>query len=265
MIENLTTSPDWYWREDILRCRLLSQWSHGFFGRTHAPQTPPDLQKFFYDSNFPISAKAYHAKQVHGDRLAETTEFKNDEIIEADGVFALSAPEISVWTCSADCVPILIGDCHLGAVAAVHSGWRGTAKNILAKAIAKFKERGSDLDNLVAALGPAISGASYQVQTNVAEAVLSTITNPAKKSIGVFIDEKPGHCRLDLRLVQQQQLLELGLTNVAVAPYCTFQNPQQFFSYRRKTLEKLGNNIENKGNNQIQWSGIRSGIIQPQT
>jgi polyphenol oxidase len=254
MIKNLT--EEWYWQEDYLACRLLSQWQHGFFTRSHSPQAPHDLQKYFNSkSNFGI--KAYHAKQVHGDRIVEISEFGSeftgDLLPEADGVFT-KQKLTSAWACSADCVPILIGDRLLGNVAAIHGGWRGTAKGILIKAISKFQTNGSNLENLVIALGPAISGASYQVQTDVADQVLSTIKNP----VGVFPDPQSGHCRLDLRLVQQQQLLELGLSNsqIAIAPYCTFQTPEHFFSYRRNCLEKSSSENFKRTKPQIQWSGI---------
>jgi polyphenol oxidase len=271
MIKNPSvTEADWYCQEGYLACRLLSQWQHGFFTRSHSPHVPQDLQKYFnFEPNSEIKSeiKAYHAKQVHGDRIVTVSEFgsefNGDLLPEADGVFT-NQKLTSVWACSADCVPILIGDRLLGNVAAIHGGWRGTAKGILIKAIAKFQTNGSDLANLLIALGPAISGASYQVQTDVADQVLATIKNP----VGVFPDPQSGHCRLDLRLVQQQQLLELGLTNsqIAIAPYCTFQTPEHFFSYRRNCLEKSSSeksglqnsDSENfkKAKPQIQWSGI---------
>jgi polyphenol oxidase len=247
---------DWYWQEEFLVCKLLAPWDHGFFTRAFAPQKPQDLQQFF--SSDPV-VKAYHAKQVHGDRLVEISEFKSDSktsaLPEADGIFSADS-HTSVWTCTADCVPILIGDRQLGTVAAVHGGWRGTAKGILTKAITKFLDRNSNLRDIVVALGPAISGASYQVQTRVADQVLATI----KKPVGVITDPQIGHCRLDIRLVQQQQLLEQGLTNsqMAIAPFCTFQTPEHFFSYRRNTLEYL--QTEPKPNSQppqIQWAGIK--------
>jgi len=251
----VNSGEEWYWQEGVLVCRLLAEWSHGFFTRSHAAQTPKELQKYFNSDSDNPSSRSYHAKQVHGDRLVDTTEF-TDILPEADGVFT-SQNQVSVWTCSADCVPILIGDRALGTVAAIHGGWRGTAKGILIKAIGKFQENGSDLADLLVALGPAISGASYQVQTNVAEQVLTTIKNP----VGVSTDDRVGHCRLDIRLVQQQQLLELGLSSsqLAIAPYCTFQTPEHFFSYRRNTLENL--KAENLSKQvQIQWSGIKSNL-----
>jgi len=40
--------------------------------------------------------------------------------------------------------------------------------------------------------------------------------------------------------------LGISLEQIAIAPYCTFQTPEHFFSYRREREKK------------VQWSGIVS-------
>ncbi|MGA1623914.1 MAG: laccase domain-containing protein, partial [Synechocystis sp.] len=64
----------------------------------------------------------------------------------------------------------------------------------------------------------------------------------------VLPDPKPDKCRLDVRRINALQLLELGIhpDQLAIAPYCTFQTPQRFFSYRRTHTKE------------VQWSGIVS-------
>lgn len=61
-------------------------------------------------------------------------------------------------------------------------------------------------------------------------------------------DAEPGRARLDIRRVIALQLEQLGIQpeQVAIAPYCTYQNPDLFFSYRREPQKK------------VQWSGIVS-------
>ena len=61
-------------------------------------------------------------------------------------------------------------------------------------------------------------------------------------------DDHQDKLKLDVRRVNQIQLLNLGLNNsqIAIAPFCTYQQPEYFFSYRR-TKEK-----------KVQWSGIVS-------
>ena len=61
-------------------------------------------------------------------------------------------------------------------------------------------------------------------------------------------DEEPGRIRLDVPRINVLQLLTLGLQldQIAIAPHCTYQESDKFFSYRR-TREK-----------KVQWSGIVS-------
>ncbi|MCS6958853.1 MAG: peptidoglycan editing factor PgeF [Pseudanabaenaceae cyanobacterium SKYGB_i_bin29] len=189
--------------------------------------------------------------QTHQTQEEDQQPHKNtqaEDRLEADGLWLDRQVAKSIWVCSADCVPILVGDRKRGTVAAVHSGWRGTAAKILPIMVATLVEQGSNLTDLLFALGPAISGEKYQVGQEVADRVLATLTDP----VGVLPDELPGHCRLDLRLVQQQQLLELGIPpeHIAIAPYCTYQNPHLFYSYRRSCHTQDGQT------GKVQWSGI---------
>ena len=243
----------WRWRDSVLTCDLLADWQHGFFTRSHSPKLPTDLHDYLASSG-----RAYRAKQVHGNRLIHANEIEtasDTSLPEADGVWATRDENKhgnhSVWVCTADCVPVLIGDRKLGSVAAVHAGWRGTASGIVTKAITMLCDRGSDLKDLRVALGPAISGKVYQVSEDVAQQVTATINQP----VGLHEDDHPQKVKLDLRQVQVQQLQELGMPieNVAIAPYCTLQNEEIFFSYRRYFLNAANPRPRVP---QVQWSGI---------
>jgi polyphenol oxidase len=226
----------------------------------------------------------YRVKQVHGNAVLTASEAAQSEIrnpdlrrqateaglvAEAEATFpdgdGLVSHQVNqaVWVCSADCTPALIGDLATGQVAAVHAGWRGTALKILPTAIAHLQAQGSQLRNLRIALGPAIAGEVYQVSTTVAAQVGSTVlaeasSNEALEPIleavqqvpntPILADPQPGRARLDVRRVNQLQLERLGISpeQITIAPYCTYQTPEYFFSYRR-TRQK-----------QVQWSGIVS-------
>jgi len=245
----------WQWRDGVLTCDLLADWSHGFFTRSHAPKLPTDLHH-----HLASSGRAYRAKQVHGNRLINADEIATNldvPLPEADGVWATRDRDSdhhvnkSVWICTADCVPVLIGDRVSGSVAAVHAGWRGTASGIVTKAIATLCDRGSELKDLRVALGPAISGKVYQVSEDVAQQVMATIN----QQVGLHPDDHPEKVKLDLRQVQVQQLQELGmpLENIEIAPYCTLQNQEMFFSYRHYFLNEQNPQPRVP---QVQWSGI---------
>jgi polyphenol oxidase len=144
-------------------------------------------------------------------------------------------------------------------VAAVHAGWRGTAAKIGPVAIARLLSQGSQLANLRIAMGPAIAGEVYQVSTTVAAQVAATVIPDAEpeevlakaqnlSNPPILSDSQPGRARLDVRRVNALQLEQLGIASeqIAIAPFCTFQTPELFFSYRRDRLKK------------VQWSGIVS-------
>lgn len=266
---------DWIWKTwqgtEYLTCSLLEEWSHGFFTRTFWPKLPADLVK-----SVSPEAEVLRVKQVHGNRVLSASEVKklrinNPEQLapdesphpNADGIYSNRSNQ-SVWVCSADCTPALIADCGTGQVAAVHAGWRGTAAKILPQAIAQLTAQGSRIQDLRIAMGPAISGTVYQVTNEVGIQLSESIQewSLASSNVSVCIseafkttdnpplmaDSEPGRVKLDVRRVNELQLKTLGFApeQIAIAPHCTFQDPERFFSYRRDGLKK------------VQWSGIVS-------
>ena len=226
--------------------------------RSFYPRLPAELVAIWQPP-----ASAYRVQQVHGDRLLTPTEIEQEateNVLPPADALISDGTEQSLWVASADCTPALIGDLTTGRVAAIHAGWRGTAKRIIPKTIARFLEFGSALADLRIALGPAIAGEVYQVTLEVAAEVGASLFQPeeidapetileALQAISdppLLPDPEPGRIRLDVRRTNALQLEQLGITpgQIAIAPYCTYQQPQYFFSYRR-TQQK-----------NVQWSGI---------
>jgi YfiH family protein len=253
----------WHWHNwqglPYLTCSLLKDWHHGFFTQQFWPRSPEDLTKVLHPE-----ASAYRLKQVHGNVVLTPQEVHsqiaaNDvEFAAADGLIS-EQPLQAVWVASADCTPVLIGDVKTGRVAALHAGWRGTAAKIVPTAIARLREQGSQLDNLRIALGPAIAGEVYQVAVEVAAQIGASITPHEEEhkivaalhelpNSPLLQDPEPDKVRLDVRRVNILQLESLGISaeQIAIAPYCTYQTPENFFSYRRDQQKK------------VQWSGIVS-------
>ncbi len=261
----------WHWHtwEELpyLTCSLLQTWEHGFFTSAFSPRSPSEI----VDALQP-DAHVYRVIQVHGNKVLTPSEIESaadagkkegeePERPPGDGIVT-EQPQQAVWVCSADCTPVLIADEKTGQVAAVHAGWRGTASRIVPNAIARLLDSGSSLENLRIAMGPAIAGEVYQVSETVAAEVGASIVSPDKADTPESIldvlqqlpdsplldDPKPGRVRLDVRRVNAIQLEQLGISSeqVAIAPYCTYQQPEHFFSYRRDKLKK------------VQWSGIVS-------
>lgn len=252
----------WHWHhwQDLpfLSCSLLDSWHHGFLTRHFSPRMPTELVEVLQPA-----ATAYRVKQVHGNRVLKTSilqQLESTQLQEADGLLT-EQPSEAVWVASADCVPVLMADPETGKTAAVHAGWRGTAAKIIPEAIAQFQAQGSQLSELRIVMGPAISGPVYQVSTDVAVKLGQTIepewTDQATDTLeqlmqqpnSPFIqDSEPDKIRVDVRRINALQLEQLGITpeQVAIAPQCTYQEPDLFFSYRRDNQKK------------VQWSGIVS-------
>jgi YfiH family protein len=155
---------------------------------------------------------------------------------------------------TADCVPILLVDPKKRAVAAVHAGWRGTLRRILAKTVGRLQmDFGSKPSDLLAAIGPSIGPCCYEVGTELATEFLSQFADAPS-----YFDEfrtgdepnpvqwlnmmPPGHqpppknVLLDLRKANQSQLLAAGLRpkNIHTIDLCTACHPDLLFSYRKQ-------------------------------
>jgi YfiH family protein len=232
----------WRWQGDThLTCDLLAPWLHQFGGRR-------GVEAFPDRSN-------YRLRQIHSGRVVAAADVQPDSA--GDGLIS-TQPGQALWVCSADCVPVLIGCMHTGTVAALHAGWRGTAAQIIPTAVAKLLQQGSRLDSLRIALGPAISGRNYQVQKDVVAALAATLVCPDRPTTTAVLAQwqtrptllQPDgeRWRLDLRQVQVQQLLHMGIQpdQIAVSPHCTYEDRERFYSYRRD------------GKTQGQWSVIVS-------
>ncbi|WP_088894038.1 peptidoglycan editing factor PgeF [Leptolyngbya ohadii] len=271
----------WHWQtwQDLpyLTCGLLQDWSHGFFTQQFWVHAPEDLAEVLQPT-----AQVYRVKQVHSNTVLTAAEIDRAFAVEgdletvaesdsatfpeADGIVSNEADQ-AVWVCTADCTPVLIADAQTGQVSAIHAGWRGTATKIVPRAIERLQQQGSQLSDLKIALGPAIAGEVYQVSRPVAAQIGSTVVpqeiSPQSTDAEVeglldalsqipdsplLPDPQPGRARIDVRRVLALQLEQLGIApeQMAIAPYCTYQSPEYFFSYRRERLKK------------VQWSGIVS-------
>jgi hypothetical protein len=98
-----------------------------------------------------------------------------------------SVPGILLAVQTADCVPILLADRKRRAVAAIHSGWRGTLLRIAAKALGRMRmEFGTSPEDTIAAIGPSIGRCCYEVGSEVAAAFHSQFPNAREWFDGPF-------------------------------------------------------------------------------
>jgi polyphenol oxidase len=167
----------------------------------------------------PASAARFAtSKQVHGTRVVEHEDAWEGWLrtTEADGHFAPRRGTAMAVTI-ADCVPIFIAHPE-GAVALLHSGWRGTAARIIERALAAFSRQGLAAGDLRVHLGPAICGDCYEVSADVATALTGA---PAT-----------GPQRIDLRALIADHARRGGVSAITTSEWCTRCDNARFFSHR---------------------------------
>jgi purine-nucleoside/S-methyl-5'-thioadenosine phosphorylase / adenosine deaminase len=135
---------------------------------------------------------------------------------EADGHAAVDRGTALAVTV-ADCVPVFIAH-PSGAVALLHSGWRGTAARIVERGIETLEHRGFPAAELRLHLGPAICGRCYEVSGDVYAQL--TGSNPGRPKT------------IDLRGLIADHARAAGLVHITTSPSCTRCDNDRFYSHR---------------------------------
>ena len=163
-------------------------------------------------------ARLATATQVHGTTIIEHSGHWRGWLRgeEADGHLAREQGTAMAVTV-ADCVPVFLAH-PSGAAAALHSGWRGTAGRITARAIERFSALGLPAPDLRLHCGPAICGRCYEVSPDV----YGQLTG---RSIGL-----PTY--VDLRALIADDARTLGVRAISVSPLCTRCDNDRFYSHR---------------------------------
>ena len=144
-----------------------------------------------------------------------------------------NTPRVLLSVKTADCVPILIGDSTSGAFAGVHAGWRGTSTSIVTRAIEQLQqEYGARSSDLRAAIGPAANVCCYEVGSEV----IDLFKERFPQSDGCLKSTRDGHALIDLHQFNRDQLITAGLSpeRIHIAPLCTMDRTDLFFSYRHE-------------------------------
>jgi len=173
-------------------------------------------------------------KQTHSDLIGIVNESNYASVFENTDALITNIPSLVLSIKTADCVPILLFDPDKNVVGAVHSGWKGTALNIVGKTVcAMTKTYGSDPGNIITALGPCIGFKSYEVGFDVIQKIRLAVND--NTSIPIFENTKPGKFFLDLTKTNIQLLLKSGIkdTNIDTSQLCTYSIKEDFYSARR--------------------------------
>ncbi len=168
--------------------------------------------------------------QVHGDTVVEiTADMPADARPNADAMICRQQG-LALAILTADCVPVLFAEEGGQVIGAAHAGWKGALGGVLAATVNAMQAMGAQRDRIVAAVGPAIAQASYEVGADYRERFLvADDANARFFASGV----RPGHFQFDLTGYVQAGLAALGLARIDNLNLDTYANENEFFSYRR--------------------------------
>lgn len=170
--------------------------------------------------------------QVHGVAVARVVRpWAVGEGPQADAMVT-DRRGVALGIVTADCAPVLLADPDAGVIGAAHAGWRGALAGVLEATLAEMAALGARPERIVAAIGPCIGQASYEVAADLRDAVLARDGRDARH----FSDGTPERWRFDLGGYCAARLAAAGIGVVARVPADTAAEPDRFFSHRRRTL-----------------------------
>jgi YfiH family protein len=148
---------------------------------------------------------------------------------QADAVVT-ATPGVICGALAADCAPILMADAGARVVAAAHAGWKGALAGVAEAAIARMEALGARRDRIVAAVGPCIGPASYEVGLEYVARFAE-----ADPAYGRFFGEgaSPDKRQFDLPAFVLARLQAAGLAACEWVGRDTCAEPELFYSNRR--------------------------------
>lgn len=168
--------------------------------------------------------------QIHSARaLIADRPWRDDDDLEADGVVT-KVPGLICGALAADCAPVLLADAGARVVGACHAGWKGALTGIVAATVEQMITLGADPSRMVAAVGPCIGPASYEVGLEFEERfILAADENTAFFTPGRTPDKR----QFDLPAFVLARLAAAGVGNCEWVGRDTCAEEDHFFSNRR--------------------------------
>jgi len=208
--------------------------------------------------------------QVHSaEAVIAHAPFPDDARPPVDAIVT-DRPGLLLGILTADCAPVLLADAQAGVVGAAHAGWKGALHGVTDATIAAMEKLGAKREHIVAAIGPCIARASYEVDDAFArrfeeadpanelgakrEHIVAAIgpciarasyevddafarrfeeADPANERF--FFAGRPGHQQFDIEAYVAARLAAAGVGRVAALGLDTYADEAAFFSFRRAT------------------------------
>ena len=241
------------------------QTSHKFFGRKGgisqgifaglnvSPKGCNDSEEL--EQNLEIAAQYF---KLHKQNFALLNQGVSNKVfyidkptfLEFDGDgMVTDKPNIILGLRTADCAPILLEDAENGVIGAAHAGWRGAFKGVIENTINLMCQKGAELKNIAAAVGPCIAQASYEVE----ELFYQTFWDKNEDFKKYFVTKNNNHYLFDLEQFCADRLQDCGVANIITSKQDTYKDEKEYYSFRRFTHQGL---VKENGGFAAQLSAI---------
>lgn len=188
----------------------------------------------------------FKGKQDHTDNVIVINNSNKDRYLfslesneKVDG-YICSEKNIATLVTTADCNPIIIYDTKNNVVANIHSGWKGTVKQIYLKGIQKMNELfETKNEDVIVCVGPSINKCCFTSEDKEFIKNFSTVWKDENEYIS-YDFENDSRFHIDLPYLIKKDLLSIGVKeeNIVLSNICTLCNNDDFFSYRHSTISK---------------------------
>lgn len=195
-------------------------------------------RRLFAAFGLPLEGSVW-CKQVHADRVvvvggADAGRGSTEEktIVEETDALVTDTPGLPLCVTVADCVPVVIFDPRRHVVGLAHAGWRGTVARISSRTVRVMCDRfGCDPTAMVAAIGPSIGPAAYEVGEDV---IARARTAFGERAAEILTAADGNNALFDLWSANRIDLVEAGLSaeRIEVSGIASEAQLGDFYSHR---------------------------------
>jgi len=234
---------------EVYRARALGEVAHGFLGRRGGVSTGvtagldlgrrgqieigPELaenRRRAIEAVLP-GAELVTLYQVHSADSATLSSPWPDTARPHADAMVTDRPGFALGILTADCAPVLLADREAAVVGAAHAGWKGAIGGVTDSAVAAMEKLGARRDRIVAAIGPCIARASYEVDGDFQR----RFERDDPENVFFTEGRREDHWQFDLEAYVAHRLAAAGVRTVEMMGLDTYSDPDRFYSYRRAT------------------------------
>jgi polyphenol oxidase len=140
-------------------------------------------------------------------------------------------PGLALGILTADCAPILLADREAGVIGAAHAGWKGAIAGVTDSTLLAMEGIGARRERIVAAVGPCIARASYEVDAGFQR----RFEQDDPENERFFAAGREGHAQFDLEAYVAHRLASAGVRTIETMGLDTYADADRFYSFRRAT------------------------------